>query len=204
MSIALAWAKHSDRDWSENSDQSITPLNGPRSALTLRHSTAAQGVTIGSLFYLLSLGLVAAATVGAFFGVGLMTADFGAYDRSPPPAETALTGSVAAAALPNSDFAQNPSAQAALVPETSGTARGSVREFATKEMPISAAGSAPSAVKVPVVRSTARKAKRAPPPLTGPVTARDGTLTPPMPHRLTIPTLPLTGREATLTPPPGD
>jgi hypothetical protein len=179
MSLALAWAKRPDRDWSENSDQSITPFNGPRSTLTPRHCTPAPGVTIGALFYLLSLGLVAAATVGAFFGVGLMTANFGAYDRSPPPAETVLSSSIAATTFPNTDLAQNPSGQAALVPETSGTARGSVREFATRETPVRAAGSARSAVKVPVVRSTTRKAKRAPPPLTGPVTARDGTLTPP-------------------------
>jgi hypothetical protein len=179
--IALAWAKRPDRGWSENSDQSITPFSGPRWALTPRYCTAAPGVTIGALFYVLSLGLVAAGTVGAFFGGGLMTADFGAYDRSPPPAETALSGSIAAAVFPNSEFAQNPSAQATLVPEISGTARGSIREFATRQTPASAAGIAPSAVKV--VRSTARKAKRAPPPLTGPVTARDGTLTPPMPPR---------------------
>jgi hypothetical protein len=103
-----------------------------------------------------------------------MTADFGAYYRSPPPAETALPGSIAAADFANSNFAQNLSGQAAVVPATSRTARGSVQEFATKETPASAAGSTRSAGKVPVIRSTARAAKRAPPPLTGPVTARDG------------------------------
>jgi hypothetical protein len=212
MNLTLAWATRPDRDRSENSERSITVINGPRSALAPRHCTAAPGVTVGALFYLLSLGLVGAATVGAFFGVGLMRADFSAYDRTPPAAETALPRSIAAAALPDSDFAQNPLAQAGLVAETSGTPRGSVREFATRETPGSDAGSAQSALKLPVVRSTARKAKRAPRPLTGPVTARDGMLTPPMqpglktptPRAQSAPTPRSTGREATLTPPPGD
>jgi hypothetical protein len=212
MSLALAWTTCPDRDRSEDPARPITVIHGPRSALTPRHCTATLGVTIGALFYLLSLGLVGAATVGAFFGVGLMTLISAPYDRTSPAAKTPLPRSIAAAVFPDSDFAQNPPAQAALMAETSGTARGSVREFATRETPGSAAGSAQSALKPPVVRSTARKAKRAPPPLTGPVTARDGTLTPPMqpgletltPRTQTAPPLRSTGREATLTPPPGD
>jgi hypothetical protein len=172
--------------------RAIVAFEGSRSALTQRRCAAAPGVTIGALVYLLSLGLVGAATIGAFFGVSLMTAGSDARHRTPPP-EAELSPWVAAAVLPvsPSPFLQEPATQAAIVPETSGAARGPEREFSA---PLgSGAGALPA--KAPRLRSAAHKVKHLPPSLTGPVprlTARNGTLTPPT----------QTG-PATLTPPPG-
>jgi hypothetical protein len=101
MSLALADVKHPGGDRSENSERPITAFNGPRPTLTPRHYTTAAGVTIGAVLYLLSLAFVGAATVGAFFGVSLMTGDFGAYDRTLPPAETELPRPISEATLPN-------------------------------------------------------------------------------------------------------
>ena len=151
-------------------------------SLTSRHGAAAPGVTISALIHLLSLGLVGAATVGVFFGAGLMTAGFGAPDRSPPPPETELPGGFTAV-LPVSPFLQKPGTQAAIATETSGSAEGPVQEFSAGKAPLGAAGRTSPAAKAPLLRWAAHKAKHAPPSLTGPVprpTARNGTLTPPI------------------------
>jgi hypothetical protein len=176
------------RFWSRMSRSSpashtIVGLRGLRPALTPRHGAAAPGVTISALAYLLSLGLVGAATVGAFFGAGLMTAGLGARDRSPPPPETELPGGFTAAVLPISPSLQNPGTQAAMAPETGGSAEDPVPEFSGRMAPLGVAGGALPAAKAPALRSAAHKAKHAPPSLTGPVprpAARNGTLTPPI------------------------
>jgi hypothetical protein len=152
-----------------------------------RRGTAARGSTSGILLYLLSLVFVAAATIGVFFGAGFFllvhpkeemtasTRDRGTEvrpssgglphphsDAPPVPAETQLLRSVAAAALPVSPLAQSPAAHEALPPENGDAVRGSVPESLAGETAVSAAGRAPSAGKVPALRSTARKASLTP------------------------------------------
>jgi hypothetical protein len=163
----------------------IVAFEGSRSALTFRYRAAAPGVTIGALAYLLSLGLVGAATVGAFFGVGLVTAGSGVRDRAPPP-ERELSPWVAAAVLPVSP-SQDSATQAAIVPETGGATRGPEPEFSVP--PGSGAGALPA--KALRLRWAARKLKHPPASLTGPV-PRSTALTPPT-----------QSGPATLTPPPG-
>jgi hypothetical protein len=176
-------AEPTPRFWSRiRYPRAIAAFKGSRSALTPGHRAAAPDMTLGALIYLLSLGLVAAATVGAFFGVGLMTAGSGARD-SPPPPETEPPHQVAAAVLPVSPFLQNPVTETPIAPGISGSARGSVQEFSARKAPLSAAASASPGSKVPALRSTARKVKHARPSPTAPAllsTARDGILTPPM------------------------
>ena len=194
MSIGLTCAKHPDGVWPENMERPVPTFEAPRSALTPGLRTAAPRVTIGALLYLLSLGLVAAATVGVFFGVGLVNADFSAAERAPPPGEVEQQPLVETPALPTSEVAQNPTVQAALVPETSGAAEKSVRQFPARDIPVNAARNASSALKVPALGSTAHKAKPRPSPLIRPVPrsmAHDARRTP---HTQTGP--------ATLTPPP--
>jgi hypothetical protein len=194
MRIGLACAKHPDGVWPENLEQSGPSFEAPRSALTPALRAAAPRVTIGALLYLLSLGLVGAATVGVLFGVSLVNADFAAPDRSPPPAvEIEPQSVVETPALLSSGLAQNPMLQAALVPETGSAAEKSVRQFPARDTPVNAASNASSALKVPALGSTAHKAKLRPSPLIRPVprsTAHDARLTP---HTQTGP--------ATLTPP---
>lgn len=192
MSIGLACAKHPDGVWPENMERSVPTFEAPRSALTSGVRIAAPRVTIGALLYLLSLGLVAAVTVGVFFGVGLVNADFSAPDRAPPPA-VEQQPLVEPPAFPSSEFVQNPTVQAALVPETSVAVEKSMRQFPARDTPVNAARNAWSALKVPALRSTAHKAKPRPSPLIRPVPrsmAHDARLTP---HTQTGP--------ATLTPP---
>jgi hypothetical protein len=148
-----------------------------------RRGTAARGFTSGILLYLLSVGFVAAATIGIFFGAGFFllahpkeemtasTRDRGTEvrpssgglppphsDAPPVPAETQLLRSVAAAALPISPLAQSPAAHEALQQENGDAVRGSVPASPAGETAVSAADGAPSVGKVPALRSTARKA----------------------------------------------
>jgi hypothetical protein len=175
-----------------------------------RQGTAARGSTSGILLYLLSVAFVAAATIGVFFGAGFfllahpteeMIAGSGTRDRGtevgptssgsflrphsdapPVPAETQSLRSVAAAALPVSPLAQSPAAHEALSMENGDAALGSVPERPAGATAVNAAGSAPSAGKVPALRSTSHKASltthgQTTPALRSPV--RKGTLTPP-------------------------
>jgi len=162
-------------------------------ALTSRRGAAAPGVTISALIHLLSLGLVGAATVGAFFGAGLMTAGFGAPDRSPPAPETELSAGFTAVVPPVSSSLQNPGTEAAMAPETSGSAGDPVQDFSGMKAQLGAAGRASPAAKAPGLRSAAHQAKHAPPSLVRPVprpTGRNGILT-----------SPIQIRPGTLTPP---
>ena len=182
MSIGLTCAKHPDGVWPEDLEQSVPTSEAPCSALTPSLRAAAPRVTIGALLHLLSLGLVGAATIGVFFGVGLVNADIAAPDRSPQSAEIEPQPLVEAPAPGSSEFAHNPTVQAALVPETSGAAERSVRQLSARNMVTNAARNPSRALKVPALGSTARKVKPPPSPLTGPVPrsmAHDARVTPP-------------------------
>ena len=183
MSIGVACAKHPDGVWPEDSERSVTISEAPCSALTPSLRTAAPRVTIGALLYLLSLGLVGAGTGGVFFGVGLVNADIAAPDRFPPPAEIEPQSVVETPAHPSLEFAQNPTAQAALVPETSGAAaERSVRQLSARNTLMNAARNAPTALKAPALGVNGAQSKPRPSPLTGPVPrsmAHDARFTPP-------------------------
>jgi hypothetical protein len=143
--------------------------------------TAAPQLTIGTLLYLVSLGMVAAATVGAFFGVGFLllahpkeatiagagTRDFDAEVspwRSsffPPsdgaasqPSETGLPDPTTAAAQP-APPPQGLSARGALPSEYKDTGQSSEQRSAAANGPASAATGALSG---PALRSTAAQA----------------------------------------------
>jgi hypothetical protein len=199
------------------------PHRASPSTSTPQRRTAAPDLAIGSFFYLLSFGLVAAATVAILFGVGFsslghpagkMIARFANPDRGneagpplvggfaysagaavPAPVETELPRSVAAVVLPAFSGAQDLAEHEAFPPET-----GDARQFAAREAPGSATGGAPSTLKVPGSRSTTHKA-HAKPVHTIPAPrsmGRAATLTPPAE---TGPARRSTGRDATLTPP---
>lgn len=208
---------------SENGNQGrrLDPLHSTSlSTSTPRRRTTGQGLTIGALSYLLSLGLVAATTVAICFGFGFislghpteeMIAGFGTRDRGtedrsprvggfpysasadlPAPVETELPRSVAATVLPAFSGAQNLAEHEAFPSDA--------HQFSAREAPGSATGGASSTLKVPASRSTTRKARTKPvhtiPALRS--TGHGATLTPPTEIG---PVLRTTGREATLTPP---
>jgi hypothetical protein len=183
ISVGLACAKHPDGVWPENLEPSVPTFEAPRSALTPGLRVAAPRVTIGAILYLFSLGLVGAATVGVLFGVGLVNADFAAPDRSPPPvAEIEPQPLLEAPTLASSEFAQDPAVEAGLVPEASGAAERSVRQFPARDAPVTAPRNASSASKGPGLGSTAHKAKPRPSPLVNPMRrsmAHNARLTPP-------------------------
>jgi hypothetical protein len=205
----LTLARMSDPP-SENGHQRIQadPLLAPLLSTSTPHRrTATKGFTIGVLFYLLSVGLVAAAIMAVCFGGGFLSlghsteeviASSGTADRGSevrPPLSNGLSYPDSAA-LPHPEtlaFSEAPPAG------TGDAAPSLVEKFSASATPVSAAG-ASSTVKVPRSKSATRKARtklvqtaRAPK-----AKSRGGTLTPPM---QTGPVLRSTGYEATLTPP---
>ena len=137
--------------------------------------------------YLVSVGLVAAMTIGVFFGVGFSllapepiiggssTRDRGTEVRSPDPIvsqhlssearsvpiEAKLPLSAASAPLPVASFAPDPAAREAATPENTNPAPGSVSP--ATEAAVSATTGAPSSAEAPVERSAAREATLTPP-----------------------------------------
>jgi hypothetical protein len=206
----LTLARMSDPP-SENGDQRIQadPLLAPLlSTSTPYRRTAATGFTLGVLFYLLSVGLVAAAIMAVCFGGGFLslwhsteeiiarsrTGDRGSEVRPP-----LLNG------LSNPDIAALPHPETLAFREASpagigDAARSLVEKFSASAMPVSAADSASSTVKVTGSKSTTRKARTKLVQTARGLKAksRGGTLTPPVE---TGPAVRTTGYEATLTPP---
>src|SRR5713101_3132775 len=171
---------------------------------------AAQRLPGGILLYLISVGLVAVATIAVFFGTGFFllahhvekttagwdSSDHGTEIKSSSsgvlqhfhnddpraPVETEFPRSITAAALPIVPFAQGSAAYQAPPLENSEAARSSVPGSPVGEAPVSAAGVGWSTEKVPVLRSAV------------PTT----TLTP---SAQAAPALRSKGRTATLNPP---
>src|SRR5712672_2809984 len=195
----------------DTGDQRLLPDSGLAAApSTSTPSTraAAQRLPVGILLYLISVGLVAAATIAVFFGTGFFllahhveeatagsdSSDHGIEIKSPRSGvfqhfhnddlralvETEFPRSVTATALPIVTFAQGPTAYQAL--ENSEAARSSVPGSPVGEAPMSPAGVASSTEKVPVLGSAALTA----------------TLPPPA---QAVPALRSKGRTATLIPP---
>ena len=223
----LTFARMSD-PLSENGDQRIQgdPLLAPLLS-TSHRPTAETGFTPGVLFYLLSVGLVAAAIMAVFFGGGFFSlrhsteeiiASSGTGDRGSEAKPPLLNG----LSYPDSAALPHPQTLAFREASPAGTdhaARSLVEQFSASAMPVSAADGASSTVKVPGSKSTTRKARTklvqtawalraksrggtlTPPAETGPVvrsTAYEATLTPPIDSG---PALRLTRPNASLTPP---
>jgi hypothetical protein len=146
--------------------------------------TAAPQLTIGTLLYLVSLGMVAAATVGAFFGIGFLllahpkeepiagagTRDFGAEvspwrssllprpdNAASPPPETELPDPTAAAAHPVPP-PQGLSAREVLTSGYHETGQSSEQRSTTANAPASTTNDASSGQTVPVLGSTTAQA----------------------------------------------
>ena len=189
----------------DTGDQRLLPDSGLATApSTSTPSTraAAQRLPVGILLYLISVGLVAAATIAVFFGTGFFllahhveeatagsdSSDHGIEIKSPRSGdiqhfhnddlralvETEFPRSVTATALPIVSFAQGPTAYQAPPLENSEAARSSVPGSPVGEEPMSAAGVASSTEKVPVLGSAAPTATLTPPAQA--VTARRGCL----------------------------
>jgi len=166
----------------DTGDQRLLPDSGLAAApSTSTPSTraAAQRLPVGILLYLISVGLVAAATIAVFFGTGFFllahhveeatagsdSSDHGIEIKSPRSGvfqhfhnddlralvETEFPRSVTATALPIVPFAQGPTAYQAPPLENSEAARSSVPGSPVGEAPMSAAGVASSTEKVPVL-----------------------------------------------------
>jgi hypothetical protein len=206
----LTLARRSDPP-SENGDQRIQadPLLAPLSSTsTSNRRTAATGFTLGVLFYLLSVGLVAAAITAVCFGGGFLslghsteeiipssgTGDRGSEVR--PPLFNGLSYPDSAA-LPRPETLAFPEASPAV---TGDAAQSLVEKFSAIATPVSAADRASSTVKVPGSKSTTRKARTKLVQTARALRAksRGVTLTPPVE---TGPVLRSTGYQATLTPP---
>ncbi len=178
----------------DTGDQRLLPDSGLAAApSTSTPSTraAAQRLPVGILLYLISVGLVAAATIAVFFGTGFFllahhveeatagsdSSDHGIEIKSPRSGvfqhfhnddlralvETEFPRSVTATALPIVPFAQGPTAYQAPPLENSEAARSSVPGSPVGEAPMSAAGVASSTEKVPVLGSAAPTATLTPP-----------------------------------------
>ena len=206
----LTLARMSDPP-SENGDHRIQadPLLAPvLSTSTPHRRTAATGSTLGVLFYLLSVGLVAAAIMAVCFGGGFLslghsteeiiassrTGDRGSEVR--PPLLNGLS-------YPDSAALPRPETLALREASPAGTgdpARSLVETFSASATPVSAADGASSIVKVPGSKSTTRKARTKLVQTARALRAKSGggTLTPPVE---TGPILRSTGYEATLAPP---
>jgi hypothetical protein len=206
----LTLAKMSDPP-SENGGQRIQagPLIAPLLSTSTPHRrAAATRFTFGVLFYLLSVGLVAAAIMAVCFGGGFLSlgrsteeiiASSGTGDRGSevrPPLFNGLSYSDNAA-LPHPETLAFREASPA---GTGDAPRRLVEKFPASEMPVSAADGASSTIIAPGSKSTRRKARtklvqtaRAPR-----ANSRGGTLAPPVE---TGPALRSTTRNATLTPP---
>jgi hypothetical protein len=198
---------------SDTGDQWLLPDSGLAAApstSTPPTRAAARVLPVGVLLYLISVGLVAVATIAVFFGTGFFllahhveettagsdSSDHGTeikssrsgvfqhFHNDDPRAqvETESPRSVTAAALPIVPFAQGPAAYPAPPLENSEAVRSSVPGSPVGEAPVSAAGVASSTEKVPVLGSAAPTA----------------TLTPPA---QAVPALRSKGRTATLIPP---
>ena len=178
----------------DTGDQRLLPDSGLATApSTSTPSTraAAQRLPVGILLYLISVGLVAAATIAVFFGTGFFllahhveettsrsdSSDHGTEIKSSSSGvlqhfhnddprslvEAELPRPVAAAALAMVPFAQGPAAYLAPPLENSEAARSSLPRSPVGEAPVSAAGVASSTEKVLVLRSAAPAATLAPP-----------------------------------------
>jgi hypothetical protein len=146
--------------------------------------TAAPQLTIGTLLYLVSLGMVAAATAGAFFGVGFLllahpkeetiagagTRDFGAEvsprrssllplpdNAASPPPETGLPYPTTAAVQPAPPL-QGLSAREVLPSEYHDTGQSSEQRSTAANAPASATNDASSGQAMPALRSPAAQA----------------------------------------------
>jgi hypothetical protein len=161
------------------------------SSSTPRTRAAAQRLSVGILLYLISVGLVAVATIAVFFGTGFfllahhVEETTAGWDSSEHDTEIKSSSSgvlqhfhnddprslveaelprpVAAAALPMVPFAQGPAAYLAPPLENSEAARSSVPGSPVGEAPVSDVGVASSTEKVLVLRSAAPAATLAPP-----------------------------------------
>jgi hypothetical protein len=206
----LTLARMSD-PLSENGDQRIQadPLLAPHSSTSTPHRrTAATGSTLEILFYLLSVGLVAAAIMAVCFGGGFLSlghsteeiiASSGAEDRGSEVRPPLFNG------LSYPDGAALPRPETTAFREASPTGTGDasrslVEKFSVSAMPVSAADVASSTLKVPGSKSTTRKARTKLVQTARALRAksRDGTLAPPVE---TGPVLRSTGYEATFAPP---
>ena len=204
----LTLARTSDPP-SENGDHGIQtdPLLAPLLS-TSHRPTAETGFTPGVLFYLLSVGLVAAAIMAVFFGGGFFSlrhsteeiiASSGTGDRGSEAKPPLLNG----LSYPDSAALPRPETMALREASPTGTGDASqslLEKFSASAMPVSAADVASSALKVPGSKSTTRKARTKLVPTARALRAksRGGTLTPPVE---TGPVLRSTGYGATLTPP---
>lgn len=190
---------------------------------------AASRLPVGILLYLISVGLVAAATIGVFFGTGffllahhaeettagsgirdhgtaIKLSRSGIFQHSDDDAwqalvETELPRSATAAALPIVRFAQGPAAYQALPLENSEAAWSSVPGSPVGEAPANAAGVTSPTDKVPVLRSAAPTATLTPPAQAVPALRSKGRTTAPISPSKTIAALRLRMRTGTLTPP---
>jgi hypothetical protein len=209
-SSTLTLARMSDPP-SENGDRRIQadPLLAPLLSTSAPHRrTAATGFTLGALFYLLSVGLVAAAIMAVCFGGGFLSlghsteeiiARSGTGDRGSEVRPPLLNG----LSYPDSAALPHPETLAFREASPAGigdAARSLVEKFSATAMPASAADGASSTVKVPGSKSTTRKARTELVQTARGLRAksRGRTLTPPVETR---PALRSTGYESTLTPP---
>jgi hypothetical protein len=196
---------------SENGDHGIQadPLLAPLLSTSTPHRpTAATGFTPGVLFYLLSVGLVAAAIMAVCFGGGFFSlrhsteeiiANSGTGDRGSQANPPLLNG----LSYPDSAALPHPETLAFREASPAGTgdpARSLVEKFSASATLVSAADGASSIVKAAGSKSTTRKARAKLIQTARALRAksRGGTLTPPVE---TKPILRSTGYEATLTPP---
>jgi len=196
---------------SENGDQRIQadPLLAPLLSTSTPHRrTAATGFTLGVLFYLLSVGLVAAAIMAVCFGGGFLSlghsteeiiASSGTGDRGSEVRPPLLND----VSYPDSAAVPHPETLAFREASPAGTGdpvRSLAEKFSASATPVSAADGASSTVKVPGSKSTTRKVhtKLAQTARALRAKSRGRTLTPPVE---TGPALRSTGYKATLTPP---
>ena len=124
----------------------------------------AAGLPVGILLYLVSVGLVAIATIGVFFGIAFfllaqpkeeLITGSGTRDRD---TKTEMPRSAAAAALPVSPLAQRPAVGEAVPQQESNSARGSVPVSPDGEASASAARGAMPSGEVLALRSTSGEA----------------------------------------------
>ena len=124
----------------------------------------AAGLPVGILLYLVSVGLVAIATIGVFFGIAFfllaqpkeeLITGSGTRDRD---TKTEMPRSAAAAALPVPPLAQRPAVGEAVPQQESNSARGSVPVSPDGEASASAARGAMPSGEVLALRSTSGEA----------------------------------------------
>jgi hypothetical protein len=142
-------------------------LSPPPGPVPRRAPTTSAALPVGSLLYLVLVGLVAAATIGAFFGAGFLSlvhpgtetaADTDANDRDPsrpysdapradrkgppPPRESAAPDSAAVAAPPGSPLAR-PAATAEVPPPQQSEAAQNSSPSTSNSQPLASPGLEP-------------------------------------------------------------